>query len=218
VTSYVLVTGTDTGVGKTIATAALALRRSTDGASVHVVKPVQTGVHADEPGDADVVAALSGVPVRELVRLPEPLAPVQAATRAGRGLPSVQQSSDAIARIDADVVIVEGAGGVVVGLDGAGGTLLDLGRALEWHGPVEVVVVCRSGLGTLNHTWLTVDAVRRAGLPVAGLVIGSWPDPVPLSDQLNRGDLPRLTGAPLLAVLPEGLGQASPAALLAAWP
>ena len=217
-TSYLLVTGTDTGVGKTIATAALALRRSTDGASVHVVKPVQTGVRADEPGDADVVSALSGVPVRELVRLPEPLAPVQAATRAGRELPSVQQSSDAIAQIDADVVIVEGAGGVAVGLDDAGGTLLDLGRALEWHGSVDVVVVCRSGLGTLNHTWLTVDAVRRAGLPVAGLVIGSWPDPVPLSDRLNRGDLPRLTGAPLLAVLPEGLSRASPAALLAAWP
>lgn len=217
-TSYVLVTGTDTGVGKTITTAALALRHQARGATVHVVKPVQTGVHANEPGDADVVAALSGVPTHELVRLPEPLAPVQAARRAGRQLASVQHSTDSIAQIDADVVLVEGAGGVTVALDDAGGTLLDLGRALEWHGSVDVVVVCRSGLGTLNHTCLTVDAVRRAGLPVAGLVIGSWPDPAPLSDQLNLDDLPQLTHAPLLAVLPAGLGEARSADLRAAWP
>lgn len=217
-TSYVVVTGTDTGVGKTVTTAALALRHRTRGARVHMVKPVQTGVHADEPGDADVVRALSGVPAVELERLAEPLAPAQAAARAGRRLPPVQHSADTIAQVDADVVLVEGAGGVLVALDDAGGTLLDLGRALEWHGPVEVVVVCRSGLGTLNHTCLTVDAVRRAGLPVAGLVIGSWPDPVPVSDRLNRDDLPRLTGAPLLAVLPAGLGEADPAALRAAWP
>lgn len=216
-TSFVLVTGTDTGVGKTVTTAALALRHQTRGARVHMVKPVQTGVGTDEPGDADVVAALSGVPTRELVRLPEPLAPVQAAARAGRQLPSVQRSADTIAQTDADVVLVEGAGGVLVAFDDAGGTLLDLGRALEWHGAVEVVVVCRSGLGTLNHTCLTVDAVRRAGLPVTGLVIGSWPDPVPVSDRLNRDDLPRLTGAPLLAVLPAGLGEAGRAALRAAW-
>ncbi len=217
-TAYVLVTGTDTGVGKTVTTASLALRHRIRGDRVQMVKPVQTGAHADEPGDAEVVAALSGAPARELVRLPEPLAPAHAAVRAGRQLPAVQHSADAIAQIDADVVLVEGAGGVAVVLDGSGGTLLDLGRALEWHGSVEVVVVCRSGLGTLNHTCLTVDAVRRAGLPVAGLVIGSWPDPVPVSDRLNRVDLPRLTGAPLLAVLPAGLGEASPADLRAAWP
>jgi dethiobiotin synthase len=218
VTTYVLVTGTDTGVGKTVTTAALALRYQAGGARVEAVKPVQTGVSDDESGDADVVAALSGVPTRELVRLPEPLAPVQAAGRAGRRLPTVQHGADLIAEVDADVVLVEGAGGVTVALDGVGGTLLDLGRALEWHGEVEVVVVCRSALGTLNHSCLTVDAVRRAGLSVAGLVIGSWPDPVPLSDRLNRDDLPLLTGAPLLAVLPEGLGEAAPARLRAAWP
>jgi dethiobiotin synthetase len=217
-TSFVLVTGTDTGVGKTIATAALALRHQKRGARVHVIKPVQTGVGSDEPGDADVVAALSGVPAHELIRLPEPLAPAQAAARADRQLPSVQHSADTIAQVEADIVLVEGAGGVTVSLDGSGGTLLDLGRALEWHGPVEVVVVCRSGLGTLNHTCLTVEAVRRAGLSVAGLVIGSWPEPVPVSDRLNREDLPRLTGAPLLAVLPAGLGTAGPTALGAAWP
>ena len=215
-TSYLLVTGTDTGVGKTVATGVLALRHQTRGVRVAMVKPVQTGVSSGEPGDADAVAALSGVPTLELVRLPEPLAPAQAAVRAGRQLPTVQQSADAIAEIDADVVLVEGAGGVTVALDGTGNTLIDLGRALEWYGEVEVVVVCRSGLGTLNHTRLTVDAVRRAGLTVTGLVIGSWPDPAPLSDRLNRDDLPRLTGAPLLAVLPAGLGTMSQAALRAA--
>ena len=210
-TAYVLVTGTDTGVGKTVTTAVLALRSLRRGSAVAVVKPVQTGVADDEPGDAATVAALSGVRVHELVRLAEPLAPAQAATRAGVSLPPIQQLADQIADVDAEVVLVEGSGGVTVALDAAGGTLLDLGRALEWYGDVEAVVVCRSGLGTLNHTRLTVDAVRAAGLPVTGLVIGSWPDPAPPSDLLNREDLPRLTGVPLVGVLPAGLGSWTPA-------
>jgi dethiobiotin synthetase len=211
VTAYVLVTGTDTGVGKTVTTAVLALRHQRTGQRVTVVKPVQTGVVAGEPGDAAVVAHLAGADAHEYVRLPEPLAPHQAAARAGVALPGVDTCARRISDVDADVVLVEGAGGVTVALDDVGGTLLELGRALTGYGDVQVVVVCRSGLGTLNHTQLTVQAVRAAGLPVAGLVIGSWPEPAPLVDRLNREDLPRVTGAPLLAVLPAGLGQAAPA-------
>lgn len=215
-TTYVLVTGTDTGVGKTIATAVLALRHRRADHQVAVVKPVQTGVCGDRPGDTDVVAALAGVPTYELVRLPEPLAPQHAAARAGLALVPVADSAARIAAIDADVVLVEGAGGVTVALDTPGNTLLDLGHCLAAYGDVEVVVVCRSGLGTLNHTQLTVQAVRAAGLSVAGLVIGSWPTPAPVADELNRADLPRLIGAPLLAVLPAGLGHVDPAAVRAA--
>lgn len=215
-TTYVLVTGTDTGVGKTIATAVLALRHQRAGRRVAVVKPVQTGVSADLPGDTDVVAELAGVPTYELVRLPEPLAPQHAAARAGVPLVPVADAAAWIAGLDAAVVLVEGAGGVTVALDATGATLLDLGHCLAAHGDVEVVVVCRSGLGTLNHTLLTVQAVRAAGLSVAGLVIGSWPTRAPVADELNRADLPRLTAAPLLAVLPAGLGQADPAAVRAA--
>ncbi len=105
-----------------------------------------------------------------------------------------------------ELVLIEGSGGVTVRLDTAGGTLIGLGRALRRHGPVEAVVVVRSGLGTLNHTVLTVDALRAAGLHVAGLVVGRWPEQPDLAATVNRSDLPRLTGVPVLAVLPAGAG------------
>ena len=211
---YLLVTGTDTDVGKTVATAALAVRHRHRGRQVSVVKPVQTGLVPDEPGDIDAIGRLTGVEdTHELVRLPEPLAPESAALRSGAELPTTAELADRTAgavSMSADVVLVEGAGGVAVRLDLLGGTFLDLGRALEWHGRVDVVVVVRAGLGTLNHTVLTVNAVRAAGLSVAGLVIGSWPARPDLPATLNREDLPRVTGLPLLAVLPANVGAYPP--------
>lgn len=211
---YLLVTGTDTGVGKTVTTAALAVWHRSGGRQVSVVKPVQTGLVPNEPGDVDAVARLTGVEdIHELVRLPEPLAPESAALRSGAALPTVAELADRTAGIvppSADLVLVEGAGGVRVRLDLLGGTVLDLGRALEWHGRVEVVVVVRAGLGTLNHTMLTVDAVRAAGLSVTGLVIGAWPTRPDLAATTNREDLPRLTGLPLLAALPADVGAWNP--------
>ncbi len=212
-TTYLLVTGTDTGVGKTVATAVLARAHQRAGRDVIAVKPVQTGVRGEEPGDAAVVSALSGVEAVEVTRLPEPLAPQQAAARAGAALPEMGHVADRIRRLRADTVLVEGAGGVSVALDAEGADLLDLGHALRGHGPVEVVVVCRSGLGTLNHTQLTVAAVRAAGHQLAGVLIGSWPAQPSLVDRLNRADLPRLTGAPLLGHLPAGLVAAGAAAV-----
>ncbi len=209
---YVLVTGTDTGVGKTVATAALAVRSHDEGRQVAVVKPVQTGCAPGEPGDVDEVRRLAGLQATaELVRLAEPLAPESAARRAGASLPDVDTlaARTVTAGAGSDLVLVEGSGGVTVRLDTAGGTLIDLGRTLERHGPVQVVVVVRAGLGTLNHTVLTVDALRAAGLGVAGLVVGCWPERPDLAARVNRSDLPRLSGVPLLAVLPAGAGTLS---------
>lgn len=215
VSTYVVVTGTDTGVGKTVATAAFAAHHLVAGASVVVVKPVQTGLRPaeTEAGDAAVVARLSGCgDVHELVRLGDPLAPDTAARRAGRVLPTVLELAELVAEraTGADVVLVEGAGGVRVRLDHADGTVLDLARCLQWHGDVRVVVVVRAGLGTLNHTELTVDAIRRAGLDVDGLVIGSWPSKPGLAERCNIDDLPRVTGYRLLAALPAGCGSWTP--------
>jgi dethiobiotin synthetase len=140
--------------------------------------------------------------------------PESAALRSGTPIPAVADLAAQIAERtergpDAShVVLVEGAGGVAVRLDLHGGTALDLGRALEWHGDVEVIVVTRAGLGTLNHTVLTVEAVRAAGLPVAGLVIGSWPADPDLAAVSNLQDLPRVSGARLLAAIP-GRGRRS---------
>jgi dethiobiotin synthase len=220
VTRYVVVTGTDTGVGKTVATAALAAGLATAGARLAVVKPVQTGLGPDERGsDADVVRTLAGIrDVHELVRLREPLAPDTAARLEGRQLPSVAELAAEVQRrtAKADVVLLEGAGGVRVRLDASGGTLLDLASALAPISDVGVVVVVRAGLGTLNHAELTVDAVRAAGLALHGLVVGAWPAEPDLAARCNLDDLPALTGLPLLALLPEGCGTWDPDAFSAA--
>ena len=196
-----VVTGTGTGVGKTVATAALAARAS---GTVIVVKPVQTGVLPGEVGDVDDVRRLAGCDVTEFVRLADPLAPDTAARLAGVELPSVAEHAARIRALadDHDTVIVEGAGGLLVRLDGADGTLLDLAETLG----AAVVVVVAAGLGTLNHTELTVAALRARGIEPSGLVIGAWPSDPDLASRCNRDDLPRVTGVPLLAVIPEGAG------------
>ena len=207
-----VVTGTSTGVGKTIAAAALATRSQ----SVVVVKPVQTGLMPGEPGDVDVVRRLAGCEVTESVRLPDPLAPDTAARQAGVTLPSVADHAKRIRELAAvfDNVIVEGAGGLLVRLDVAGGTLLDLAEALS----ASVVVVVAAGLGTLNHTELTVGALRARGIEPAGLIVGSWPSSPDLAARCNLEDLPRVTGVPLLAVIPAGVGGLHRAEFAAAVP
>jgi dethiobiotin synthase len=206
VSRVVVVTGTDTDVGKTVVTAALAAAYAEQGRSVCVVKPTQTGVGPDEPGDLDEVRRLAGpVTTVEPVRLPDPLAPDLAARVAGVTLPSLEHQRRTV--VDAarahDVVLVEGAGGVAVRL-GEGWTLLDLATEVRASVPVEVVVVARAGLGTLNHSVLTVQALAAAGLAVRGTVLGSWPVEPGLTERLNRQELPGLTGVPLLGAVPAG--------------
>src|SRR3954464_14701644 len=178
-----LITGTDTGVGKTITTAALAVRAV---GSVAVVKPAQTGVAADEPGDLDDIHRLSGLTkLHEGVRLRDPLAPTTAARREGVRLPSVVAHARAIDELanSYHTVLVEGAGGILVGLDAEGNNLADLASHLTT--PFGFVVVTRAGLGTLNHTGLTVEALRSRGLPIEGLVIGSLPAEPDLAEECN---------------------------------
>lgn len=199
------VTGTDTDVGKTITTAALAAALVARGRSVAVYKPTQAGT-SDGEGDIDVVRRLTGIDdVHEGIRLPEPMAPVAAAARAGAALPSAQQHLATIRRLaaDHDHTLVEGAGGLLVHLDGDGHTLADLAAAST--APSAVVVVCRSGLGTLNHTDLTIEALRHRKITIAGLVIGSWsarPTDIDISNRLGLAE----RGSRLIGVVPEGVG------------
>ena len=219
-TRIVVVTGTDTGVGKTIATAALAAAARARGERVLVVKPVQTGVGGTDPDphDVDIVAELSGADVVELACLDEALAPDTAARRAGVDLPTVAAHAARIGDLAGsgahDLLVVEGAGGLLVRLDLTGGTLLDLAALLG----AEVVVVARAGLGTLNHTELTVAALRARGIEPAGVVIGAWPSSPGLAERCNRDDLPRVTGVPVVAVVPAGAGSLPPDAFAAAAP
>jgi dethiobiotin synthetase len=198
----VVVTGTDTGVGKTVVTAALALGLRLRGLRVAVVKPAQTGLAEDEPGDLDEVRRLSGIEdVHEFARFPEPLAPATAARRAGMAAPSIREHAMRTAALSGrDVVLVEGAGGLLVELDGNGGTVADLASLLQ----APAIVVARAGLGTLNASALTCEALRRRGVPCLGIVIGAWPTSPDLAMRCNVEDLPRYTGVPLLGRLQEG--------------
>jgi dethiobiotin synthetase len=206
------VTGTSTGVGKTVATAALA---ATAPGSVVVVKPVQTGA-ADGDSDAREIARLTGVEALEWTTLDEPLAPDTAARRQGVEIPVVSSYVPRIAALPQDSVIVEGAGGVLVRLDADGWTVLDLAAELQAQVRTEVVVVVAAGLGTLNHTELTVDAVEAYGLRVRGLVIGSWPADPGLAERCNLEDLDRI--APVIGVIPEGAGAMAREEFVAAAP
>ncbi|WP_350281028.1 dethiobiotin synthase [Kribbella sp. HUAS MG21] len=211
-----VVTGTDTEVGKTIVTAALAVLA---GDSVAVVKPAQTGVRPDEPGDLAEVGRLSGVTVlHEGVRLPEPLAPTTAARRAEVALPSVAEHAATVDKLASsyDTVLVEGAGGLLVGLDADGNNLADL--AAQLTSPFRFVVVTRAGLGTLNHTGLTIEALRARKLPVDGLVIGAWPTEPNLAEGCNLEDLPATTGIPVIGRIPAGVGNWSREEFAAAVP
>jgi dethiobiotin synthetase len=212
--SVLVVSGTDTEVGKTVVTAGLAAMAWADSVRVAVVKPVQTGVGPDEPGDLDEVRRLSGVEdLHELGRLPDPLAPATAARRAGASLPSISEAAHEIRQLcDRELVLVEGAGGLLVHLDAAGGTLADLARELD----APVLVVARAELGTLNHTALTCEAIRARGLRCIGVVIGSWPREPTLAAGCNLDDLPAYAEAPLLGRMPERAGELDPAAFLAA--
>ena len=203
------VTGTDTGVGKTVVTAALVVALRAQGRSPYVVKPAQTGIEPNEPGDLDDIRRLTGgVPGHEGARLKLPLAPDTAARLEGVELPALTAQREAI--LDAASshdVLVEGAGGILVPV-GAGWNLIDLAQSVA-HSGIEVafVVVARAGLGTLNHAALTVAAIQDRQLRVDGLVIGSWPESPDLAAEQNLTDLPQLTGVPLIGRVPEGVGR-----------
>jgi dethiobiotin synthetase len=200
--SVLLITGTDTGVGKTVATAALACHARLAGVDVAVCKPVQTGA-ADGDDDLGEVARLSGVgTLASGWRYPEPLAPVAAAHRAGMPLPTRAELIGLVEGVDRPnrLTLVEGAGGLLVEIGAEGVTLRDLATDLD----AAVLVVARAGLGTLNHTTLTVESLVAWGIPCAGLVIGAWPAEPGPAETSNREALAAI--APLRAALPAGAG------------
>jgi len=214
------VTGTDTEVGKTVVTAALAVSLANQGRSPYVLKPAQTGVEAGEPGDLDEVQRLAGpISGHEGVRLKAPLSPETAARLEGVTLPGLCEQRDAIlTAAESHDVLVEGAGGILVPL-GEAWNLLDLaGMVTHTGAEVGFVVVARAGLGTLNHSGLTVHAIQQRGFFVHGLVIGSWPADPDLAAEQNQLDLPLITGVPVLGRIPAGAGQLSRAEFAAGVP
>ncbi|WP_217169607.1 dethiobiotin synthase [Streptomyces sp. AC512_CC834] len=212
-----VITGTDTEVGKTVVTAAVAATALAGGRSVAVLKAAQTGVGPGEAGDAQEVARLAGaVTVAEVARFPEPLAPGTAARRAGRAPVRPREVAEAADKLatEHDLVLVEGAGGLLVRFDAAGGTLADVACLLG----APVLLVASAGLGTLNTTELTARELRSRGLELPGVVIGSWPGTPDLASRCNLADLPDVSCAPLLGAVPAGAGSLRPAAFRSAAP
>lgn len=191
----VFVTGTDTGVGKTVVAAALAVEAAGTGDEAGYFKPVQTGLRPGDFGDAQFVGRVAGVRAEEGLRFAAPLAPAVAAAVEGHQIDTGELRTRALdlAR-ECDALIVEGAGGLLVPLSDRV-DMADFACALG----AELVVATRPTLGTLNHTALTVEAARRRGLDPA-LVISDWPDEPGLTETTNLDQLREM--APLIGVVP----------------
>ena len=148
----------------------------------------------------------------ELARFPDPLSPEAAARAAGRPPLDLAAAAVFIKQLEADLVLVEGAGGLLVRYDPAGRTIADLAVMLG----APVLVVTTPGLGTLNHTALTLEALSTRRLPAAGVVIGAWPAEPGLAERANLTDLAVIAGQPLAGVLPAGAARLSRDDFLAA--
>ncbi|SDL45758.1 dethiobiotin synthase [Nonomuraea jiangxiensis] len=204
--SVLVVTGTDTGVGKTVVAAALTTLALARGAPAAMVKPAQTGTDPDAAGDVDQVIRLSGVTTTfELRRFADPLSPAAAARAAGVPPVSLEEAARLVRELAGchRLVVVEGTGGLLERFDEDGATIADLARSLG----AQVLVVAGTGAGAVNHAALTLEALAHRGLEPAGLVIGRWPGvPGPVARSCVA-DLEMLAARPLAGALPDGAGR-----------
>lgn len=209
----IFVTGTDTGVGKTVVTAALAGALRRRGTNAGVMKAVQTGALRAADGawispDGRFLAATAGVDdPPELVCpvcLELPLAPAVAAALSGDEVPigRIMAAFEELCRRH-DLVLVEGAGGLAVPIR-SGYLMSDLARDLG----LPLLIVARPGLGTLNHTALTVHFARSAGLRVLGVVFGAMPPPEEQDAPMrsNAAAIEAVAGVPVLGFVPRVAG------------
>lgn len=200
------VTGTDTGVGKTIVTAALARALRLRGVNVGVMKPVTSGCREQDgeliSDDAELLAWAAGFNCDEDVapyRLREPIAPADAAKIDGVRV-DFGRIAECYRRLAAryEFVLVEGAGGLMVPLNG-GMLVADLAR----HLGLPLLVVARPGLGTINHTVLTCFAATQMELEVRGVIVNRYPAVPGLAERGAAHQIGSLCGAPVLGVWPE---------------
>jgi dethiobiotin synthetase len=203
-----LITGTDTGIGKTIIAASIAQILHEQAHRVAVFKPCGSGcVHRREglvSEDAELLAhcANSRHPLDLICpqRYAEPLAPAIAAEKSGRPLDwDAINRSIKIMSADSDVMIVEGIGGLLVPMDDRH-TFLDV--AADMRSPA--VIVARPALGTINHTLLTLSALRSRNIPIAGAVINRYPTDTPnLAEETNPRAIEKWGKVPILAIVPD---------------
>jgi dethiobiotin synthetase len=202
----VFVTGTDTEVGKSVVAAAVCATLAARGERVAAFKPVVTGLD-DEPGDFGydhellASAANAGQAPDDVVPygFGPPLSPHYAAELAGKRIEPARLLETARAH---ELLVVEGVGGLMVPIT-TGYLVRDLAIGLG----LPVVVAARTGLGTINHTLLTVEAARTAGLSVAGVVMTPWPDEPAEIERSNRETVERLAGVAVSGLPPTDRGR-----------
>lgn len=180
------VTGTDTGVGKTFVTCALARRGVAAGKRVFAFKPIETGVVGLEGEDQAALCAAAGNwqagPLRGLYRFPMPAAPLVAATE-DIDVELILRT----AREPADLTLVEGAGGWRVPVTAS----LDMGGLAKRLG-LPVILVARGSLGTINHSLLSIEAIERDGCTLAGVVLSVRPEDDPAFASSNAAQIRRV--------------------------
>jgi dethiobiotin synthetase len=215
------VTGTGTGVGKTVVAAALVAALRERGSEVIVRKPVVTGLEdpldPDWPPDHELLASVAGCRADEVapITFGPPVSPHLAAELAARPIDAgalareIRHAGAAASGGGRSVLVVEGVGGLLVPL-AEGWTVRDLAVSLE----LPLVIAAHPGLGTINHTLLTLEAARAAGLRVAAVVLTPWPEQPDAVARSNRETIARL-GAVQVDVLPR-IERATPQLLAAA--
>jgi dethiobiotin synthetase len=191
------VTGTSTEVGKTVVGAAIARTLAAEGKRVAVFKPAVTGLDEGVETDHALLRRASGSAQSDEEIAPyrygPPASPHLAAALAGEEIdPERLRQAAAAATDGADAIVCEGVGGLLVPLS-PGYLVRDLAADLGYP----LVVVAGSGLGTINHTLLTVEAARAAGLEVALIVLTPWPEQPTEIEHSNRETIAALTGVPV---------------------
>lgn len=203
----IFITGTDTGVGKTYVACGIAAALRSCGVDVGVMKPAETGCRMKNGGliPADSLRLMKASDIADSLslvnpyRFRKPLAPAVAAGLEGKDV-KVGRIMKAYAALSGrhDFIIVEGAGGIMVPLSKKA-LFLDLAEWLR----LPVLIVARPGLGTINHTLLTVEALRYRKIPIVGIVMNHSTETKPgLSEKTNPAVIERLSGVGLTAVIP----------------
>jgi dethiobiotin synthase len=193
-----VVYGTDTSVGKTVVAGAIAASWHAEGHKVAMLKPIQTG--AGEDDDAATINQLVGATIAQTgLRFQQAVAPSVAAELEGQRIDPGEVIAWTRARILTDgKSLVETAGGCAVEIC-PGYDMADLGRDLG----LPAILVCRAGLGTLNHTVLSVEHLRDRGVAVSGLVVNGTSQDPDIAERTNPTELERLTGVPIVGTLPK---------------
>ena len=199
----IFITGTDTSVGKTVVTASLAHCLSSKHENISVVKPVQTGTSTQPVLDIDFVYKVMNRDFQFedhcFYSFSEPLSPKTAADLEKSDIDTDYIKSKIAAQVKlSDLVIIEGAGGLLVPIT-ANYLMADLAKDLR----SPIIIVTRPDLGTINHTLLTVESAKKRGIEILGIVINNFPLVPEDCEKTNPAEIIRLTGLPVIGVIHE---------------